>query len=143
MFGRMDRGRVADIPFFAGLPDQEIDAVARVASEVEFAAGQAVTTEGEFGHGLFVLEAGSAEISTNGTRVNQVGPGAVVGEIAVLASGRRTASVVATSAVRAIALFKRDVWNLEREAPEAVRRLRAELEQHVGAASPSRAPDDE
>jgi len=49
----MDRGRVAAIPFFAGLPDQEIDAVARVASEVEFATGQALTTEGEFGHGLF------------------------------------------------------------------------------------------
>jgi CRP-like cAMP-binding protein len=59
-----------------------------------------------------------------------VGPGDVVGEIAVLASGRRVASVVATSPVRAIALFKRDVWALENEAPEAARRLRAAIEQH-------------
>ena len=33
-----------------------------------------------------------------------------------MASGRRTASVVATSPVRALALFKRDVWALEERA---------------------------
>jgi hypothetical protein len=41
----------------------------------------------------------------------------------VLVSGRRTASVVATSPMRVLVLFKRDVWALEREAPEATRRL--------------------
>ena len=59
--------------------------------------------------------------------------GSIVGEAAVLASGRRTASVVATSALKAIALFKRDVWRLEREAPEAARRLRAAFDERVAA----------
>src|SRR5438067_706528 len=59
--------------------------------------------------------------------------GDVVGEVAVLSSGRRTASVVATTPLRALTFFKRDVWALEREAPEAARRLRAALEQHVGS----------
>ena len=127
----MDRGRVAAIPFFAALPDEELDAVARVATEMNFAPGEALTTQGDFGHGLFVIETGSAEILRDGVRVNLVGPGAVVGEVAVLASGRRIASVVAASQIRAIALFKRDVWNLEREAPEAGRRLHAALEVHV------------
>ena len=39
--------------------------------------------------------------------------------------GRRTASVVATSPMRLIALFKRDVWALEERSPEVVGRLRA------------------
>ena len=138
----MDRGRVAAIPFFEGLPDKELDAVARVASELTFASGEALTTEGEFGHGLFVIEAGSAEISTNGTPVNLVGPGSIVGEVAVLASGRRTASVVATSPLQVIAIFKRDVWNLEREAPEAGRRLRAALDEHVRVPAPSASRDE-
>ena len=129
----MDRGRIANLPFFAGLPEAELDVVARVASEREVAAGEALTTQGEFGHCLFLVESGSAEVSTNGATVGQVGPGDVVGEVAVLASGRRTASVVATSPLRAIALFKRDVWALERRAPEAARRLRAALEEHVGS----------
>jgi CRP-like cAMP-binding protein len=54
-----------------------------------------------------------------------LGPGDVFGEIAVMASGRRTASVVATSPMGLIVLFKRDVWELERRSPEAAGRLRA------------------
>jgi CRP-like cAMP-binding protein len=132
----MDRGRLAGISFFRGLPDSELDAVVRIASEREFAAGSSLTDEGEFGHCLFVIEAGSAEVSINGTSVDSIGPGAVVGEVAVLASGRRTASVVATSPMTVIAFFKPDVWALESEAPEVGGRLRAALDKHVGAGSP-------
>jgi CRP-like cAMP-binding protein len=79
-----------------------------------------------------VIETGTAAVSVNGgTRLREVGPGDVVGEVAVLASGRRTASVVATSPVRVLAWFKRDVWGLEAEAPEAARRLRDELDQRL------------
>jgi CPA1 family monovalent cation:H+ antiporter len=124
---------VAAVPVFADLPERELDAIAAAATEVERGPGEALTTEGEFGHCVFAIESGAAEISVDGSRVGEVGPGDVLGEIAVLASGRRTASVVATSPLRALSLFKRDVWALEREAPEAARRLRAALEQHRGS----------
>jgi CRP-like cAMP-binding protein len=68
---------------------------------------------------------------SEGDFVADLGPGDVVGEVAVLASGRRTATVVATSPVRVIALFKRDVWRLEQEAPETAQRLHAAIEEHV------------
>jgi CRP/FNR family cyclic AMP-dependent transcriptional regulator len=111
----VDRTRVAPLSTLSGIPEEELDAVARVASEREFAAGETLMSEGDFGHSLFLVEAGSAEVLVDGTRVAEVGPGDVVGEVAVLASGRRTASVVASSPVRVIAFFKRDVWALERE----------------------------
>jgi CRP-like cAMP-binding protein len=59
-----------------------------------------------------------------------VGLGDVVGEIAVLASGARTASVAATKPLRAIAWSKRDVWALAQTAPEAACRLRTALVGH-------------
>jgi CRP-like cAMP-binding protein len=132
---RVDRSRVAALSLLSGLADEELDAVARVASEREFAAGDTMMSEGDFGHSLFLIEAGSAEVSIHGERVALVGPGDVVGEAAVLVSGRRTASVVATAEVRAIAFFKRDVWGLEREAPEAARRLRAAFDERRGPTS--------
>ena len=131
----MDRSRVAAIGALTGLSEEELDAVASVASELEFATGDAVITEGDFGHSLFLIEDGSADVSIDGTTVHTCGPGEVLGEIAVLSSGRRTASVVATSPLRVIALFKRDVWALERAAPDAARRLRAALEEHQGSTS--------
>jgi CRP-like cAMP-binding protein len=118
----------------AGVPEEELDAIARVASEREFAAGETLISEGDFGHCLFLIEDGSAEVSIDGTSRRHVGAGDVIGEVAVLASGRRTASVVATSPVRAISFFKRDVWRLDKTAPEAAGRLRAAIEEHVGPA---------
>jgi CRP-like cAMP-binding protein len=136
----VDRSRVAPISVLSGCPDEELDAVARVASEREFAAGETLMSEGDFGHSLFLVESGSADVLIEGERVREVGPGEVLGEVAVLASGRRTASVVATSSVQVIAFFKPDVWRLERDAPEAARRLRAAMEEHVGS-SPGSSPD--
>jgi CRP-like cAMP-binding protein len=118
----------------AGVPEEELDAVTGAASGREFAAGEALMSEGDFGHCLFLIEDGSADVSVDGTSVGRVGPGEVVGEVAVLASGRRTASVVATSPIRAISFFKRDVWALERTAPKAARRLRAAIKEHAGSA---------
>jgi CRP-like cAMP-binding protein len=127
----VDRERVGAIGIFRELPEHELDAVARAASEIRFNEGDALATEGEFGHALFVLDSGTAEVFTGGTPIAEVGPGDVVGEIAVLASGRRTASITATSPVRAIAWFKRDVWALEEHAPEAARRLREALDRRA------------
>ena len=115
----------------SGIPAEELDAVATVASERAFAEGETLMAEGDFGHCLFLIEDGSADISVDGTTVAQVGAGDVIGEVAVVASGRRTASVVATSPVRAISLFKRDVWGLEANSPEASRRLRAAIKEHA------------
>ena len=114
-----------------GIPKEQLDAVAAAASEREFAAGETVMSEGDFGHCLFLVEEGWADVSVDGATVGQVGPGELIGEVAVLASGRRTASVVATSPMRAISLFKRDIWALERTSPEAARRLRTAIREHA------------
>ena len=129
----MDRSRIASHAFLAGLPDEELDAVAEAASEQQYAAGEPLMSKGDFGHCMLLIEEGAGEVSVDGTRVRTVGPGDVVGEVAILSSGRRTASVVATAPVRALSFFKRDVWALERTAPEAARRLRAAIQQHVGS----------
>jgi hypothetical protein len=48
----------------------------------------------------------------------------------VAKGGLRTASVVATSPMRLIALFKRDVWALDRRAPASIQRLQAMVDEH-------------
>ena len=139
----MESSRVAAIPLFADLPEDELAAVASVASEMEIASGQALSGEGRIGHSLFAIESGTADVVIGGATVRTIGAGDGVGEIAVLASppdqfappevaegGWRTASVVATSPMRLITLFKRDVWALDRRAPVATQRLRAMVDEH-------------
>ena len=126
----MDPHDVAEHAFLRDLPQPEIEAVARVASPREFASGEQLMTQGDFGHCVFLVKTGAADVTVDGNVVHRIGPGDVVGEVAVLSSGRRTASVVATSPLVAIGLFKRDVWALDREAPEAADRLRAAMGAH-------------
>jgi CPA1 family monovalent cation:H+ antiporter len=121
----VETSRLAAIPLFAGLNETDLTALATAASKVEAEQGQQLASEGDFGHALYAIERGTAEVSAAGKKLRTLGPGEVFGEIAVVASGRRTASVVATSPMRLIALFKRDVWALEQRTPTTAERLRA------------------
>ena len=121
----MENDRLASFPVFSDLDPAALEAIASVANETEVDAGHELAVEGDFGHALFAIEDGTADVSRDGEVVRTLGPGDIFGEVAVLASGRRTATVVATSPMRLITLFKRDVWALERRSPETADRLRA------------------
>ncbi len=139
---KMETLRLGAIRSFADLPEDELAAVASIASEVEIPPGQLLAEEGRVGYSLYAIESGTADVIINGETVGTIGTGDVVGEMAVLISppdwsappevaigGLRTASVVATSPMRLIALFKRDVWALDRRVPVMTERLRAVLEE--------------
>jgi len=129
----VDRSRLEAFPILSGLGADDLDAIASVASEIEVEAGRVLTAEGDFGHALFAIEQGSAEVSRDGEVLRALGPGDVFGEVAVLASGRRTADVVSATPMSLIAIFKRDVWALERRSPEAAERLRALVAERLAA----------
>ncbi|HEU5371690.1 MAG TPA: cyclic nucleotide-binding domain-containing protein [Gaiellaceae bacterium] len=129
----MDRSRLEAFPILSGLGADDLDAIASVASEIEVDAGRVLTAEGDFGHAIFAIEQGMAEVSRDGDVLRALGPGDVFGEVAVLASGRRTADVVSTTPMSLIAIFKRDVWALERRSPEAAERLRALVAERLAA----------
>jgi CRP/FNR family transcriptional regulator, cyclic AMP receptor protein len=120
----MDVSRLAAIPLFHSLSEEHLAALAAVATETDAAEGQRLATEGEFGHALYAIEEGTAEVTLDGRPAGTLASGDVFGEIAVLAAGRRTATVVATSPMRLIAIFKRDVWALEQSSPETSGELR-------------------
>src|SRR5579862_815940 len=137
----MDTVRLAAIRFFADLPEDELAAVASMASEEEIPAGQLLAAEGRVGYSLYAIESGTADVVINGATVGTIGPGDIVGEMAVLIAppdwsappevaigGLRTASVISTSPMRLIMLFKRDVWALNQRAPVMTQRLRDVLD---------------
>jgi CRP/FNR family transcriptional regulator, cyclic AMP receptor protein len=120
----MDSARVTAIPLFAGLSGTELEAVCAAAGELRVDAGTTLANEGDFGHGFFAIEDGTADVVRDGAVLARLGPGDVFGEVALLTSGRRTASVVATSEMRLLTLFKRDLWQLEERAPAVAAVLR-------------------
>jgi len=68
----------------------------------------------------------------DGTAIRTLSSGDVFGEIAVLSGGRRTASVVARTPMRLVAVMNRDLWRLEQESPELATSLRATIADCLG-----------
>jgi CRP-like cAMP-binding protein len=117
------------VPLFANLSRSHLERVASIADEIDLAAGRTMTTEGDRGREAFVILEGHAEVTREGEPVALVGRGDVVGEIAVVSDVPRTATVKATSDVRALVLTDRDFRRLLEDEPEigeAVRRVAAE-----------------
>jgi CRP-like cAMP-binding protein len=129
----VDSTRLAAMSFFATLDPSDLAQIADRATEVEANEGEALATEGDFGYALYAIESGTADVTSEGRVIRTLGPGDVFGEIAVLASGRRTATVTATSPMQLLALFKRDVWKLESDCPDVAERLRALIAERQAA----------
>lgn len=129
----MDTARLAAIPVFSELEAEHLDALAAVASEVSAETGQTLASEGDFGHALYAIESGTADVTVAGEPVRSLGPGDLFGEVAVIKAGRRTATVRAATPMTLIAIFKRDVWALETRSPETGERLRTLVADRLAA----------
>ena len=99
---------IRGIPMFADLDDASVKQLASDFIEREFDAGASIATEGEGGLNFFVVESGAADVSVGGKPVGSLGPGDSFGEIALVDKSARSATVVATSRLRAYAL---PVWS--------------------------------
>ena len=64
--------------------------------------GQALVREGDEGRELFLLLDGIVDVEVNGEEVAEIGPGALLGERALLEGGKRTATLWATTPVRVV-----------------------------------------
>ena len=121
----MDASRLAAFPVFADLPAAELDEVAAAVREVEVDAGATVTTLDDYGAAIFLVEQGEADVrSDSGEAAEALGPGDTFGEIALLLTGERTATVVARTPMRLLSLSDQDFQRIRPRVPELERSLR-------------------
>ena len=99
---------IRGIPIFSDLDDASVQQLASVFIERDFDEGQEIATEGEGGLNFFVVDSGTADVTVGGNTVGTLGPGASFGEIALVDKSARSATVTATSRLRAFAL---PVWS--------------------------------
>ena len=125
---------IRGISIFADLDNAAIAQLASDFIEREFAAGDAIATEGEGGLNFFVVESGNADVSVGGNTVGTLGPGASFGEVALVDKSARSATVTATTTLRAYAL---PVWSFRSFAesrPEVTWKLLELLAERLRAA---------
>ena len=85
--------------------------------------GAVIFTEGEAGSTMYVVIQGRAEISVGGQNVGSAGPGALLGEMALVSSTPRSATVVAGTECKLVSVDARQFDLLVRESPEFARHV--------------------
>jgi CRP/FNR family transcriptional regulator, cyclic AMP receptor protein len=127
----MDAARLKEIPLFSKLGEKELKRVAQLADEVEVKAGDHLVDEGRFAHEFFVIEDGTAEVVHNGKTVAELGPGDFFGEIALIKTERRTASVIAKTPMKLVVMFGPNFRSVEADLPAVHEKIMAAIEERT------------
>ena len=94
-------------------------------SEVEVDAGTKAVTADDYGGAIYFIQHGEADVLTGGGEpIETLGPGDTFGEIALLLTGQRTATVVARTPMRLLSLSGQDFERIQARVPELERSLR-------------------
>ncbi len=105
------------VDLFEGLAVDEIEQVAHVCTEQRFSKGQIIAKEGEQGDELYIITEGFVEVllgekpSSSARVVVSLGSGQVLGEMALLDQGPRSASLKATSEPTILQVIQRNQFD--------------------------------
>ena len=121
------------VPLFAGCSKTELRRLAATADEIDVREGYVLMREGRPGREFFVLIEGSVQVTRGEKKLSELGPGDWFGEIALLTKIPRTASVVATSAVRALVVTDRAFRQLVETMPSIAIKVLASLGDRLAA----------
>ena len=122
------------------LEDDDRAQLLQRARSVTFGSGETIYAIEDPGDTMLLIESGRVEVSVTSMTgrksvLNHMGPGEVVGEIALLDNGPRSADVVAATKVEGVLLHRRDLLSFLTEHPETTLSLIAEVCSKVRNAS--------
>ena len=126
-----------EVPLFWACSDKELRKIARIADEVDRPAGAVLIKEGEAGRELFVIADGSVKITRGKRKIATVGRGNVIGELAVLDHGPRSATVTTETPVKLFVIDARSFSALIEDAPTVGYKIAKTLAERLRSAENS------
>ena len=109
---------IRQVPLFSRCSRAELKEIAKLADEIDLRQGKEMTQEGAPGREFFVLLEGTADVRKKGRKINTLGAGDFFGEISLVSRQPRTATVTATSPVRALVVTDYSFRHLLDESPQ-------------------------
>lgn len=111
------------MPLFSELDEESfIETVKRLRYQ-RLPKGSKLLTEGERGDTLLIIASGHVEVSKGGTKLAKLGPGTVIGEMALLTGAPRSASAEAVEEVEIFQLSREDVGQIAKATPKVAEEL--------------------
>jgi CRP/FNR family cyclic AMP-dependent transcriptional regulator len=115
-------------PLFSDLDERSLHAVAILAREVTFTAGDTLIAEGDAGEAFYVIVDGTVRIEHDDRTIRSMTAGGFLGEIALVGHRPRTATATAVTEVRALELQSHEFNRLLESLPAVHARVLAAIE---------------
>lgn len=114
---------IAQVDFFSGCTQREIDDIAKLLADRHFATGDELCQQGEAENYGFVVVEGEAAVIVDGEQVATITAGDVVGELSMLGNGHRTATLRALTPVHALLIEPDEIDSVLSADPSSGERL--------------------
>jgi PPM family protein phosphatase len=114
----LKRDILARVPIFARLSERELLRVMQIAQTRTVAAGETLIREGDRGSELFVMLSGHVGVSRGGSMLTRLGQGENFGEMALIRSVPRSATITAESACEVLIIKRADFFDMLRSDHE-------------------------
>jgi CRP-like cAMP-binding protein len=114
---------LARVPIFEKCTPEEIRAIADVAQEHFYEPGQIIVTQGTPGQAFYLILAGRVSIERDGRALGAFGPGDFFGEMSLLDSAPRSATIRAIEQTRCLMLSSWDFKALVERNPSIAIKL--------------------
>lgn len=121
----MDAIQLKRFALFEGVEDDKLAKIAPFTQLVEFPEGKIIIQEGGYSNDFFAIDEGNVSVSKDGSEVATLGAGDVFGEQGLLEHEQRSATVTATSTVRALKIENWELMRMQKAMPEVVEQLKA------------------
>ena len=123
----MQLDQLKAVRLFSSLSKKELEQLSQWTDQISVDTGHELATEGSFAHEFFVIEEGTADVLKDGEPIAELGPGDFFGEIGLIETERRTATVVATQPMQLIVMFQREFKQMEQAMPAVADRIRSAI----------------
>jgi CRP-like cAMP-binding protein len=137
--------RLKAVPLFASLSKQELRLLLHQADHVRYPGRYRVVKEGEVGEEFWMVVEGELAVLRGGAEVARLGPGDYFGELAVIASSTRDATVEAKTPVELLVIDRKHFWATIEGSPALLRKLLIglahRLHEHDQRATAAGSPD--
>ena len=106
------------VDLFRGIPGEELSHIAQITDEVEYTPEQTIINEGDQGDAMYLIVDGTVKVHSGPQHLAELGTKQCFGEMSILDSEPRSASITALSDLTLLKIQREDFTEILAEKPE-------------------------
>jgi len=128
----MDPSQLKRFSLFKDVDESKLNKIAPFTMLVEFPEDKVIIQEGGFSNDFYAIDEGTVRVERAGEQIAELGPGDIFGEQGLLEKQERSATVVATSSVRALKIEHWELPRIRKAMPEVMEQIQKTVEERSG-----------